>query len=850
MNDNSPNTSDALRRKAEDLLAKLPAEQTETVTTDILNVIHELHVHQIELELQNEELQTAYRSLEKSKSDYMRLYHQAPVGYVVLDQSGITRKVNKTFASMLDSDPAAMSGTPFADFLVAEDRAIFRARLKAFYKNPFEKQIDVRLSQQGQPLYVSLRAIVNAEDLTEAGGPFTELLVTVTDISERHEYQLALEKSRADLEAILSSISDGFMALDDTLHILYFNSAAEQILKADRQDILGRLLFEAFPMARDSYFENRCREALEAGEVVHFETFFNESPFHDWFEITAYPYQGGLSVFFRVITERKLAERALKESEERFRSYIENSPYGVIVTTGSGDFRQVNPAICAITGFTADQILQKNMRDIFFLPAPPDKAQGQEVVCTSLATKEIRYIDKDASIGWTSASTVKIGEDRYLSFIEEISQRKRVEQDLSESQRALALYNRVATIFLTSAEEDIFHDVLDQLLDTFSCSYGYFGYINQEGELVCPTMTRQIWEKCEMADKNIYFPPSCWGGLWGRSLTEKKAFMANDGLTAPQGHIDLDNALAVPILNHDRLVGQFALANKADGFTQTDLKLLESTAKQTAPILQSLLDRLEKEKLTERLENTRRQLDKVESLNRMAAATAHNYNNLLTIIMGSIELALEELPDHEKGIRASLSDALKASQNGADIGAMLLMYLGHTVQGQTAVDLSRLTAEYLQRFEHKQRGTADIHFTAPQRPPIVAADPQLMERLLHSLLANAVESQEGRKGQITVTVDTRQKEQIHRHKHFPLEWQPVNGRYGLLEVTDEGCGIAADNIDKLFDPFYSEKFTGRGMGLAMVLGIVRIYNGAVTVDTGRGKGSVFRVYLPLAENGG
>lgn len=729
-NDKSHNKSDALRQKAEELLTNLPAEQSETATTDILNVIHELHVHQIELELQNEELQNASESLEKSKSDYMRLYHQAPVGYVVLDQSGITRKVNTTFAAMLGRDAATMSGTPFADFLVAEDRAIFRARLKAFYKNPFEKQIDVRLSQQGKPLYVSLRAIVNAEDRTEAGGPFNELLVTVTDISERHEYQVALEKSRQDLEEILSSISDGFLALDEKLHILYFNSTAEQLLQADREDVIGRKLFEAFPMAKGSYFENRYRKALENGEVVHFETFFNEPPFNDWFEVTAYPYQDGLSIFFRVITERK-----------------------------------------------------------------------------------------------------------------------RVENDLSESQRALALYNRVATIFLTSSEDTIFHDVLDQLLETFSCSYGYFGYINQEGDLVCPTMTREIWGKCKIKDKDIHFPPSSWGGLWGRSLTEKKALKANGALTTPQGHISLNNALAVPILNHGRLVGQFVLANKDGGFTETDLTLLESTAKQTAPILQSLLDRMEKDKLKKRLENVGRQLDKVEGLNRMAAATAHNYNNLLTIIMGSIELALEELPVEDSRIRARLCDALKASQNGADIGAMLLMYLGHTVKGQAAVDFSRLTAKYIDRFEHEQRDGVAIDFKAVEQSPIVAADPELLERLLHSLLTNAVESFEVRKGKITVTIGIRTTEQIPGRRRFPLEWRPVNDRYVFLEIADEGCGIAEDNIDKLFDPFYSEKFTGRGMGLAMVLGIIRIYNGGITVESGKGEGSAFCVFLPLAENG-
>jgi PAS domain-containing protein len=123
-------------KKAEELLSKLPSAESFRAHDDLLQVVHELHVHQIELELQNDELLRAHKALEQSRADYMRLYHDAPVGYVVLDQSGITRKVNKTFAEMLSGDPATMSGTPFADFLVQDDRPIFRARLKAFLQKP------------------------------------------------------------------------------------------------------------------------------------------------------------------------------------------------------------------------------------------------------------------------------------------------------------------------------------------------------------------------------------------------------------------------------------------------------------------------------------------------------------------------------------------------------------------------------------------------------------------------------------------------------------------------------------------------------------------------------------------
>ncbi|MEE4242547.1 MAG: PAS domain S-box protein [Desulfopila sp.] len=832
--------SDALREKAESLLKQLPEEKSRDTHSDIMKVLHELHVHQIELELQNEELQRAHNALEKSRSNYMRLYHDAPVGYIVLDQSGITRKVNQTFAQMLGAEPETISGTPFADFLVGEDRAIFRARLKAFYRNPIDKQIDVRLARSGTPFHVSLRAIINEDLPPSISGSSNELLVTVTDISERHRYQTALEEKTKELEDILSSISDGFISLDTQLKIHYFNNAAEQLLRIKRHEVLDRYLFDAFPFARGSEFETWFQKALHSGEVQHFETHFDQTPHNEWFEVSAYPYGDGLSVFFRIITERKLAENALRQSEERFRSYIEHSPYGVFVTTSEGDFQKVNPAFCTMTGLSVDELRGLNINKIFLPELFPENVSRPKQF-----QREVRYINCDGKIGWASLSTVKIDQNKFLSFVEEISERKNIQRELLESQRALSLYNKIATTFLVSRDEDLFHNVLDLLLDSFSCEFGYVGYINDAGDLVCPTMTRDIWEKCSLDNKDIVFRKKDWAGLWGQSLLEERPLVANENLAAPTGHIALHNALAVPVMHHSRVIGQFVLANKEDGFSEADLNLLESTAKQTAPILQSLLDRIQQEKLQKRLDIVNRQLDKVESLNRMAAAIAHNYNNLLTIIMGGIELAIEDLPEHYHDTRRHLKDALQASRHGANIGGMLLTYLGHAMKDEKPLDLGRLTSESIANFSHEKRWEVEIHTHLPEESVIVSADSQLIEKMLYNFLINSAEAMENGGGTISVKVDSAVPAEIETQNRFPVEWQAQVDHYARLTIRDDGCGIDQVNIKKLFDPFYSEKFTGRGMGLATVLGVVKIYKGAITVESTRNQGSTFRIYLPL-----
>lgn len=715
--------SDRLREKAEELLQKLPSAESFRAHDNLLQVVHELHVHQIELELQNDELLEAHKALEESRENYMRLYHDAPVGYVVLDQSGITRKVNKTFAEMLSDDPAAMSGTPFADFLVPDDQPIFRARIKAFYKNPVNKQIDVRLSRNDQPFHVSLRAIV--DDDNHQSERANELLVTVTDINERQQYQDALEEKKRELEEILSSISDGFIALDPHLKVQYFNSAAEKLLGVKREEVINHNIFDAFPAAKGTEFEIQYRNALKTQKVIYFETHFTAPPFDDWYEVAAYPFRDGLSVFFRVVTERKEMERSLRES-----------------------------------------------------------------------------------------------------------------------QRVLSLYNDIATIFLTIEEGDIFQEVLNLLLQTFNSDLGYVGYINADGDLVCPTMTRHIWDKCQIPEKNIVFPRKSWGGLWGQSLIERRSLIANEKLKTPAGHISLNNAMAVPIIDHDKVIGQFVLGNKEGGYSPKDLDLLEKLANQTAPILHTLLDKIERQKLQTRLDRVNRELHKVESLNRMAGAIAHNYNNLLTIVMGGIEMALEDLPEDNRRARNSLDYALKASTKGGEIGSMLLMYLGQSKGNESIIDLLQFTKEFLHNFRQEINNKVDIALNLPEESPVLCVDPQHIEKLLGNLLTNAMESQKPEQGPVNLSIYTTSPKSIPARHRFPLEWKPLNEGYVCLEVQDSGCGIATTNIDKLFDPFYSEKFTGRGMGLAIVHGIVQIYNGVITVDSNENHGSTFRVFLP------
>jgi PAS domain S-box-containing protein len=136
---------------------------------------------------------------------------------------------------------------------------------------------------------------------------------------KRKQAEEDLKKANKVTNNILNSISDAFFSLDDNLTVTFFNPAAERLLGRKSEEVLGCNLFDAFPEARGSIFEDRYRQAIRTKCFISFETYFDIEPYRNWYEVRAYPQENGISVFFQVTTERKQAEEALLESEKRLR---------------------------------------------------------------------------------------------------------------------------------------------------------------------------------------------------------------------------------------------------------------------------------------------------------------------------------------------------------------------------------------------------------------------------------------------------------------------------------------------------------------------------------------------------
>jgi signal transduction histidine kinase len=183
------------------------------------------------------------------------------------------------------------------------------------------------------------------------------------------------------------------------------------------------------------------------------------------------------------------------------------------------------------------------------------------------------------------------------------TEHKRTDDALRESERELNIRNRIAEVFLSVSDDEMYGEVLEIVLDAMESKYGVFGYIEEDGALVCPSMTRDIWEQCLMADKDIVFQRETWGGIWGRALTEKKTLYSNKLLRVPEGHISIFRALAVPIVHRGEVIGLLLVGNKATDYEVQDKEMLEKVADRIAPILHARLQKEREEKERKRAES-------------------------------------------------------------------------------------------------------------------------------------------------------------------------------------------------------------------------------------------------------
>jgi PAS domain S-box-containing protein len=255
--------------------------------------------------------------------------------------------------------------------------------------------------------------------------------------------------------------------------------------------------------------------------------------------------------------------------------------------------------------------------------------------------------------------------------------------------------------------------------------------------------------------------------------------------------------------------------------------------------------RKQAEESADRLEQKMRETQKLESLGVLAGGIAHDFNNLLSVVLGNASLA--RLDSGETANAARLDSIITAANRAAELCRQLLAYAGKGSYSIVRLNLNHLVTETTRLLELSISKQAKLEFALAPNLPAIEADASQLRQIVMNLVINASEALgDHRAGVISLATSVVTLPLKGAGAAGP-DAELAPGEYVCMEISDTGCGMPPEVLARIFDPFFSTKFTGRGLGLAAVVGIVRTHNGSLRVFSTPGKGSTFRIYLPVSQ---
>ena len=483
---------------------------------------------------------------------------------------------------------------------------------------------------------------------------------------------------------------------------------------------------------------------------------------------------------------------------------------GFWMADSSDRILDANVTFCKMLGYTQEEVFNLNMHEI---DASDSRGQITAHVDTVMKVGSDRFESrcqrKDGTIIDVEISAQYVNElgGRLFCFIRDITEHKRVEEALQESEEK---YRTVADFTYA--------------METWRTPDGTFQYVSPSCERITGHTVAEFLADPKLLIK-ITHPDDQSKVIEHYQLAHQGAGTENRGM---------DFRILTPGGDIHWIGHSCTAVHSRDGHS---LGRRESN--------RDITKRKQAEDNKEKLEVQNRQLQKTASLGRMAGAIAHHFNNKLFVVMGYLELALKSLPQ-DNTINNDLTAALQAADKAAEVSRLMLTYLGQVTATREPLDLSEICRRSLFLIQATIPTNVVLETDLLSSNPTIIANSNHIQVILTNLISNSSESVGDAQGTIQLNVKTVSSADISSLHRFPVNWEPEDTSYACLEVRDNGCGIATKDIEEVFDPFFSNKFNGRGLGLPVVQGLAQAHSGVVTVESAPGQGSVFRVFFPMS----
>ena len=548
---------------------------------------------------------------------------------------------------------------------------------------------------------------------------------------------------------------------------------------------------------------------LSAGAA--YATATGRGPFHrpDPIEsvLVLWIYMATSAVLGWLITALHFASVRATGIQQAFEVALNDVSLGMLLSGLDRRITYANHGFTQLTGYTEADMLGKSCA---LLHGPQTDPMTVEKLKAALQGEgnfdgEILNYRKDGTAFWNALLISPVHDEQgartgFLGIQRDITERKRAERALFESE------GRYRTLFEANPHPMWAYDLETlRFLAVNASAIAHYGYTREEF--------------LAMTIKDIR-PPE-----------DVPALIANVAATAegPDGagvwrHCKRDGSVIdVEITSHDL---------EFDGRRARVVLAHDVTEQRRA--------KLEREQLDRKMQETQ----KLESLGVLAGGIAHDFNNILTAILGNASLATDDVPPGSP-VHECLEQISQAALRAADLCKQMLAYSGRGRFVVRRLDLGQLIAETIQMLQISISKKAVLRFQLATELPPVEVDPTQIRQVIMNLVINASDAIGEKAGTIHVSTGLAHVDAAYlRIAAMPADL-PM-GDYAFLEVSDDGCGMSAETKARIFDPFFTTKFTGRGLGLAAVLGIVRGHKGAMKVYSEPGRGSTFKLLFPAA----
>ena len=793
----------------------------------------------------------AEAALRESETKYRQLLANAQEGIAVV-QDGLFCFFNPRFPEVVGHAPDRLRGHPFLSIIHQDDRSQVSSRH------------DRRIRGEAVPSHDRFRVVTENHEVRwmETSAVLLEwerrpaTLNFVTDVTERRAAVEALRSRETLFRSTIESTGDGILVVDRSGRVTHSNrryremwNVPDDALRDGDVEVLRALGAEQI-VDPEPFIERS--EALYSTDEESFDTV----EFKDGRVLERYSCPliqdgaiAGRVWCFRDVSERVTVERALRENEERLRLMFETARDAMFVLK-DGVFVDCNTMALKMFRAEREDILGHPPDVLFPMEQPNGRASSELAAELVNACGEgepqvfdwvHRRFDGVVFPSEVSLDSFEISGQLYVqAIVHDVTERKhsdevrdvlfQISQALNESPALDELLTTIHTQLGRLIDTTNFYVALyDEKTDTYTFPY----HVDEEDALE------------ELAPIQLK-----------KSLTDYVRRTGIPLLVDEEKHLELERAgevelvgapspiwLGVPLKVGKRVIGVVVVQSYVEGslYTQRDLEIVSFVSDNIAVAIERVRSKEERELLESQMQHSQ----KLESLGVLAGGIAHDFNNLLTGIMGNADLALLDVPA-DSPARECLGEIRATAQRAADLSRQMLAYSGKGSFVIEPIDLNDIVREMASLLEVSISKRALLEYDLAGDLPVVVADATQIRQVIMNLIMNASDAIGDADG--TIRVASRM---VHCERSYLSECYLVEnvepGEFVGLTVSDSGCGMSDETLQRIFDPFFTTKFTGRGLGLASTLGIVRGHGGAVRVESEPGIGSSFEVLLPAAD---